>query len=460
MALNRAIPLILVMFAPALAGEPAAIDLAQIDRSIVKEPPYVGRPHYALIVVGPRAEHRSWLVMDGDETLYFDRNGNGDLTDPEDRIRLDAEATGKMHMAEESTLSGMNAFDLGKVMGVSLRFDYWVRKRGFVPADERLRKFKQEREANDWENGTLWRLAAKGSHAQNPVLLAARPADAQILHLDGPLTFALKWGELQALQPWPKTTVFDVHIGTSALPPKNYNYRMFAPLTEFEIPRKVHPRAKFEFPPKSPGSAPVVSMVELDLRCCGDTVYAQMAVPREAAEGTAKVTLDYPGWTERVVHPATFEIRIGGPPQGNVEQLSFILFHDAGGSISLDDAMTALCRPGTGRPKGHQRGEFKLADLMARQAGLRRHAESRATSAFDFEGARRREPVRKGRWDVATRGSKSRLYQGSMKQRRFRPRSPLCTPPLWARPGEFSIRCATSSSLVQNNVGLSRFLHG
>ena len=71
---------------PALAGEHAAVDLAQIDRSIVKEPRYVGTPHYALIVVGPRAEHRSWLVMDGDETLYFDRNGNGDLTEPEDKI--------------------------------------------------------------------------------------------------------------------------------------------------------------------------------------------------------------------------------------------------------------------------------------------------------------------------------------------------------------------------------------
>jgi hypothetical protein len=342
MALIRIIPLILAMVAPAQAEEPAAIDLAQIDRTIVKEPRYVGRPHYALIVVGPRAEHRSWLVMDGDETLYFDRNGNGDLTDPEDHIRLDAEATEKMHMAEESTHSGMNVFDLGKVSGVALTFDYWVRKRGFVPADERLRKIMEEREANDRENGTLWRLAAKGGQAQNPVLLAAKPVDAQIMHLEGPLTFALKWGELQALQPWPKTTVFDVHIGTPALPPRNCTHRLFSPLTEMEIPRNVHPRAKFEFPAKLPGSGPLVQTVELDLRCCGDTVYARMAVPREAGDGTAKVTLEYPGWTERVVHSATFQMRIGGPPQGDGDQVSYILFHDADGSISLDDAMTAL----------------------------------------------------------------------------------------------------------------------
>ena len=108
MALIRAVPLILAMVAQARAGEPAAVDLAQIDRSIVKEPRYVGTPHYALIVVGPRAEHRSWLVMDGDETLYFDRNGNGDLTDPEDHIaarcrshREDAYGRGEYSLGDE-----------------------------------------------------------------------------------------------------------------------------------------------------------------------------------------------------------------------------------------------------------------------------------------------------------------------------------------------------------------------
>ncbi len=60
--------MMIVMGAPPPAGEPAAVGLARIDRSIGQEPRYVGKPHYALIVVGPRAEHRSWLVMDGDKT--------------------------------------------------------------------------------------------------------------------------------------------------------------------------------------------------------------------------------------------------------------------------------------------------------------------------------------------------------------------------------------------------------
>ena len=61
-----------------------------------------------LLVFGPKAEHRSWLVVDGDgieadsgRVLYLDRNGNGDLTEPGDRVELDAAATAKMKMGDK-----------------------------------------------------------------------------------------------------------------------------------------------------------------------------------------------------------------------------------------------------------------------------------------------------------------------------------------------------------------------
>ncbi|HEV3142290.1 MAG TPA: hypothetical protein VGZ47_00230 [Gemmataceae bacterium] len=57
-----------------------AADLAQIERKLVKEPVYQSKPKYCLLVFGPEAKTRVWLVMDGD-TLYVDRNGNGDLTE-------------------------------------------------------------------------------------------------------------------------------------------------------------------------------------------------------------------------------------------------------------------------------------------------------------------------------------------------------------------------------------------
>jgi hypothetical protein len=54
-------------------------DLSGLDRSLI-EPTYRGNPQYCLLVFGPRAETRVWLVEDGD-TLYIDRNANGDLTE-------------------------------------------------------------------------------------------------------------------------------------------------------------------------------------------------------------------------------------------------------------------------------------------------------------------------------------------------------------------------------------------
>lgn len=57
-------------------------DLSTVSRA-VREPVYKGKPRYCLLVFGPRASTRVWLVEDG-ETLYVDRNANGDLTDPKE----------------------------------------------------------------------------------------------------------------------------------------------------------------------------------------------------------------------------------------------------------------------------------------------------------------------------------------------------------------------------------------
>lgn len=70
---------------PAIAGDREAVDLKKIDRSVAKEPEYSKSPRYCLLVFGPKAETRVWLVMDG-KTLYVDRNGNGDLTEADEAV--------------------------------------------------------------------------------------------------------------------------------------------------------------------------------------------------------------------------------------------------------------------------------------------------------------------------------------------------------------------------------------
>src|SRR5262245_52300377 len=64
-------------------------DLSAIPRQIKKQPAYQsGQPKFAVLVFGPKAETRIWAVIDGD-TLYLDRNGNGDLTEADERFDLE-----------------------------------------------------------------------------------------------------------------------------------------------------------------------------------------------------------------------------------------------------------------------------------------------------------------------------------------------------------------------------------
>ncbi|MBY0522003.1 MAG: hypothetical protein K2R98_01305 [Gemmataceae bacterium] len=60
-------------------------DLTKIERTVAKGPQYQGKPKYCLLVFGPEAKFRVWLILDG-TVLYVDRNGNGDLTEPDKRV--------------------------------------------------------------------------------------------------------------------------------------------------------------------------------------------------------------------------------------------------------------------------------------------------------------------------------------------------------------------------------------
>jgi hypothetical protein len=70
------------------AAQAPAAELKKLDRTIARQPAYTSKqPRYCLLVFGPQAATRVWLVADG-EFLYVDRNGNGDLTEPGERVRF------------------------------------------------------------------------------------------------------------------------------------------------------------------------------------------------------------------------------------------------------------------------------------------------------------------------------------------------------------------------------------
>ena len=346
---RRSWPIVLVLVVSAVvSGDEPTIDLAGIDRTIHREPGYKSTPRYALLVIGPSAEHRAWFVVDGDEVAYIDRNGNGDLTDPDERIELDRAATDKIHLASTQSVKAMHVFQIGNVAGAVLNFQLWVRNPEYNPSEDESLKdhpeilaYQQDMRDRDWTNGSLYRVANNGMKAQIPLALTTKPDDAQICHLFGPLTIHLKWGERQMLEPWPKKTVFDINIGSRNLPPRDWKHSGFdfAPLTTSEIPVDVHPVVTFEYPAVGPGGKPLYQTLSLDERCCGDTCLATMTLPKGVTAGTAIVTVSYPAWSDVNVPSRQFLVPIN---QGVSEfgETAYIMFNNP--KIELKDAVDIL----------------------------------------------------------------------------------------------------------------------
>jgi hypothetical protein len=214
----------------------------------------------------------------------------------------------------------------------------------------------KQRLENRWENGTLWRDARKGGSAQNPTVLTLRREDAQITHLNGPTTFVLKWGERQIIEPWPKQTLFDVHLGTPGLAARNSRHQM-SPWTVNELPEDRHPVAVLEFPHKTPGKPPIIRELKLDQRCCGDTLYATFVSPIDAGVGPVKIRLSFSAWSEGNVRPARFVVPMNTAPSERSEQF-FVMFHNE--QIGLDEATTALRKLGLSVSR---RPEMVIVDL-------------------------------------------------------------------------------------------------
>jgi len=77
------------------AGQAAAEGGAPppIEKKIAKEPKYVAAPKYALFVLDDAGKFKAWAVFDKSsadaeyyDVLYFDKNGDGDLTAPDERF--------------------------------------------------------------------------------------------------------------------------------------------------------------------------------------------------------------------------------------------------------------------------------------------------------------------------------------------------------------------------------------
>ena len=208
-----------------LASPSRAADLTKIDRTIAKEPAYKEKPKYCLLVFGPEAKFRTWLVLDGD-LLYVDRNGTGDLTGDGKQVK------GSVRTFPNGTAVQTTFHQAGEVTdpdGTKTRLSVscWQAKAGAAPGVS-IKTYEQ----------------SAGS-----LLFAEQPQDAPIVHFGGPLTIMLSQRPiLYRGQTW----TFEPIIGTPGLGQNTFAHASLGmkardikknnpeqmPLAEIELPGK------------------------------------------------------------------------------------------------------------------------------------------------------------------------------------------------------------------------------
>lgn len=174
-------------------------NLTKIERTIAKEPAYQSKaPRYCLLVFGPEARTRVWLVLDG-QTLYVDRDANGDLTGASKRI-VSSGKSPRLLRFEVSTVFPVPAKDQ-----TDLYVDIYEDGGAYVY----LLNYKGDSLIRRQDT-------ARRQDKEESLRFADRPQDSPILAFDGTLTFQLV-NTKQAFVRGNKSSPFEVRIGTPGL---------------------------------------------------------------------------------------------------------------------------------------------------------------------------------------------------------------------------------------------------
>jgi hypothetical protein len=213
-----------------------AIDLSKIDHTVRREPTYQHKPRYCLLLFGPEAKTRVWLVLDGD-VLYVDRTGQGDWIKA-NKKRSD---------------------------NVSLRFTIEeIQDNDGITRYSQLQIQAQPSEVFPGKYCFRYiEVKNKGKHGEYTFVResASSPQEAAIAHFNGLRQMGMNY--LRLVRGGPPTDV-NAHIITS-YPTGEWAY---VDVCKSEgIPTNIHPVAEFEFPNKKSGGPPVKLKVPLTQRC-------------------------------------------------------------------------------------------------------------------------------------------------------------------------------------------------
>lgn len=214
------------------------VDLSKIDRTICREPSYKHKPRYCLLLFGPQAKTRVWLVLDGD-VLYVDRTGRGDW------VKADKKQNPLGMGVLRFTIDEIREND-GKARHTQLHID--AHPSEIFPGYYSFRYMA---------------LKINGTHREYTVLWesAATPQEAAIRHFNGPRQMSSRIYQLvRGGQPTDLNALISTTYPTGEW--------VFIDVERSEgIPKDIHPLVEIEFPNKRSGGPRIKLKMLLTQRC-------------------------------------------------------------------------------------------------------------------------------------------------------------------------------------------------
>jgi hypothetical protein len=250
----------------AFSSASAAVDLTKIERRITREPAYQSKPKYCLLVLGPEAKKRVWLVQDG-ATLYVDRNGNGDLTETGEKVaaKKNENADNRDYTFAAGELHEGGRRHLNLFVSVSDLNRAFPEAKALLERDAQARHYNIQLEVEmpghqGLGAGGRLQQGAAGQDGNGYLQFADRPQDAPIVHFGGPWTMGLYRPTTLWLD---RTNEPDLVFGTPGLGAGSFAFVGY----EGVVPDNVAPRIEIAFPSRKRGEPPIIESYYLEERC-------------------------------------------------------------------------------------------------------------------------------------------------------------------------------------------------
>ena len=241
-----------------------------------KEPAYTSKaPRYGRLAFGPAPADQVWLVIDGD-TLYVDRNADGDLTGPGEAVAATARPAGttddgsRVYEAGTLTVAGRTHKELAVYLTPLSNYGVSITTR---PDVKRILGQNPKAVAVslgiDVDRPGLRASGAGGrlGFSAGPVdldgvfQLATKAADAPVVRFDRPLAVTF-YGSRPALRIGRETDLTLV-VGTPGDGPGTFAMLAYRDT----IPKTVFPTVAVTHPPAKSGDPPLEEHYELKERC-------------------------------------------------------------------------------------------------------------------------------------------------------------------------------------------------